>query len=101
MAVHIDAAVFALAPHDAAKVITAVFVVRLDRFVTERRRKYGITGKVIGRAAANPFRIPVLLFAGRTVPVALDELAPLTDILLDAALTIRPERDIRELLRCR
>ena len=101
MAVHIDAAVFALAPHDAAKVITAVFVVRLDRFVTECGRKYGVTGKVIGRAAANPFRIPVLLFASGTVPVALDELAPLTDILLDAALTIRPERDIRELLRCR
>ena len=101
MAVHIDAAVFALAPHDAAKVITAVFVVRLDRFVTECGRKYGVTGKVIGRAAANPFRIPVLLFAGGTVPVALDELAPLTDILLDAALSIRLERDIRELLRCR
>ena len=101
MAVHIDAAVFALAPHDAAKVITAVFVVRLDRVVTECGRKYGVTGKVIGRAAANPFRIPVLLFASGTVPVALDELAPLTDILLDAALTIRPERDIRELLRCR
>ena len=101
MAVHIDAAVFALAPHDAAKVITAVFVVRLDRFVTERRRKYGITGKVIGRAAANSLRIPVLLFAGGTVPVALDELAPLTDILLDAALAIRLEGDIRELLRCR
>ena len=101
MSVHIDAAVFALAPHDAAKVIATIFVVRLDYFVTERGRKFGIRVKLVGRSAADTLRTPELLLTYGTVPVPLDELASLTDIRLDTALSIRSEHDVCELLRRR
>ena len=102
MSIHIDIAVFALAPEDAGKIIAAVFIMRLDRVVRQTWREREIALEIVGGTRADPLCIPMRLLRRRALPCTFCDLLAAGGRwwcggcfrLLDTALPIGLERNI-------
>ena len=100
MTLHLNAATLTFTPQDAAEIIPICVIQCLDGIVGALHSKVDVLIERVGRAAPNALSLPILLLKLCTRPCAFRNLTTRADLFLDAALTVRFERDLLKLLRC-